>query len=108
GAPLFFNSKFLLEFGGSDFAARKPVLGEVFRQPDVLGAYQRALASGASSEVEADLRGPGTETERQFTVSVSPLRQGRRKIYGAIGVFHDVSKLKRADRVRIDFVANAS
>ena len=29
-------------------------------------------------------------------------------VYGAVGVFHDVTELKRAEKIRIEFVANVS
>ena len=43
-----------------------------------------------------------------FSVSVTPLKSVDGQIYGALGVFHDVTDLKRAEQIRIDFVANVS
>ena len=43
-----------------------------------------------------------------YSLSVSPLKNNEDKVYGAVGVFHDVTALKAAEQIRIDFVANVS
>jgi two-component system phosphate regulon sensor histidine kinase PhoR len=48
------------------------------------------------------------QNKRFFSVSVAPLRKATGVIYGAVGVFHDVTDLKSAEQIRIDFVANVS
>jgi two-component system phosphate regulon sensor histidine kinase PhoR len=48
------------------------------------------------------------DRKRYFAVSVSPLRERSREIYGALVVFHDVTELKLAEQMRMDFVANVS
>ena len=46
---------------------------------------------------------------RHFLLSLSPLRKGKtNEIYGMIGIFHDISDIKKTDQIRIDFVGNAS
>lgn len=47
-------------------------------------------------------------SKRFFSISVAPLRRKSGQIYGAVGVFHDVTELKAAEQIRIDFVANVS
>ncbi len=105
GAPLFYNSRFALLFGGKGLNAKKKVW-EIFKDPEILEAFRYAIHEGKSAAVKAipfDL-----PTRRFFSVSISPLRKGKESIYGVVGIFHDVTELKRAEQMRIDFVANVS
>jgi two-component system phosphate regulon sensor histidine kinase PhoR len=103
---LFFNTRLSLLVGtGGD--ARSQRLWELFRDPGILGAFRSALREGTSAQ------GRVVTLEREgdrsyFSLSVAPLRHPDGRVYGAVGVFHDVSGLKRAEQMRIDFVANVS
>jgi two-component system phosphate regulon sensor histidine kinase PhoR len=108
GETLFFNARFAAQFGGGDFAARRPRLAEVFRAPELLEAYALALRAGETARVDVALRAIDEAAPRDFRLAVSPLRRQDGEPYGAVGVFHEVSELKRAERIRIDFVANVS
>lgn len=78
---------------------------EVIRDADlhetVMGAISEDRRQGAR-EVAFDYTVDGTL--RHFVAQVAPLEHGA----GAIGVIHDVTKHVAADRVRRDFIANAS
>ncbi len=86
---------------------------ELTRQAELLDGVQRALASGEAIHTEVLL---GTITPRSFSLTVAPiLPQGsggggeaRGKPEGAVMVLHDISELRRLERVRRDFVANVS
>lgn len=112
GKPLFFNSRFALHFGNrwneAALRDRRVRLWEMFRAPEILDAFQRALAQGHSREVKAVSIEREGESKRFFSVSVAPLKKASGAIYGAVGVFHDVTDLKSAEQIRIDFVANVS
>lgn len=76
---------------------------EVVRQAELLGDVRKALAQGQTVQGEVLL---GTTPERNFAVTVAPiLANGAR---GAVLVLHDISELRRLERVRQDFVANVS
>lgn len=107
-APLFYNSRFALQFGNQDLGKNIPQrLWQIFRTPEILAAFRKALKEGRSETVKAlPFDQPGGKTF--FSLSVSPLRNTREAIYGAVGIFHDVTDLKRAEQIRIDFVANVS
>jgi two-component system phosphate regulon sensor histidine kinase PhoR len=83
-------------------------LSFALRSPDVLGAIDAAVASGAPVRVEYSERVP---TELSFEVQVSPLRdqsgagQGRS---GAVLFFRDLTSARRLETMRVDFVASAS
>lgn len=104
GVPLFYNSRSELLFSKQAQARKLP---DLFPQPEIQSAFEGTLRSGTPSLVKA-IRFE-LETGPQFySLSISPLRRGKREIYGAVGVFHDVSDLKLAEQIRIDFVANVS
>ena len=108
GAPLFFNARFALLFLEKNLASPGR-LGEMFRDPRLLEAYQSVLADGREQQVELPLFIKGDLVAHYFAVSLAPLRRAADgPVYGAIGVFHDVTELKRAEKIRIDFVANVS
>jgi two-component system phosphate regulon sensor histidine kinase PhoR len=109
GKPLFFNSRLAMLFGNpaglQDSSVR---LWEMLRSPEILEAFRRALADGVTGDVGAIPWERETGTRKFFSVAVSPLRNRKGDIYGAVGVFHDVTELKGAEQIRIDFVANVS
>src|SRR5262249_39137085 len=102
------NTRFTSLFAEQDFLAHGPRLGETFRNPAVLDAFQGAFRQGQAANVSVLLRAHGYPAPRYFTLSVSPLRKDGGPIYGAVGVFHDLTELKQAEQIRIDFVANVS
>jgi len=106
-APLFYNSRFALLFAQA--LRKQPPLhfDELLPSDAVKTAFQEALSLGKGSRVETSLI-VSTGPRNYFSVSIAPLRQRSGKIYGALGIFHDVSDLKLAEQIRIDFVANVS
>lgn len=132
--PLYFNSRFAVLFGpgtvqgaqqDTPFGASQATLPlkERFRVPELLEGFNRVLTEGRTRSFRVRLRTELHATEREFSVSVSPLLlretlefrsqstantnyQGM--IYGAVAVFHDITELKQMEQIRIDFVANAS
>lgn len=108
GAPLFYNSRFLLLFGNQQPRIQGKI-GEIFQDRQILAAFRTALQDGKPFSVNALPFDPPSG-RRYFSVSVAPLRkrQGKDRVYGAVGIFHDVTDLKQAEQIRIDFVANVS
>jgi two-component system, OmpR family, phosphate regulon sensor histidine kinase PhoR len=108
GKPLFFNSRFALLFFDKEHRVQQPHLGEIFRTPDVLHAFHAALREGTAQKANIPLYTRTETTPHYFSLSVAPLRRDIGPVYGAVGIFHDVTELKRAENIRIDFVANVS
>jgi len=75
---------------------------EVFRHRPLHQLVQKVLESGADQSEEVVMFVP---EERIFTVQASVSEKGG---VAAVLVFHDVSNLKRLERIRKDFVANVS
>ena len=109
GRALFFNTRFALSFGNEEALSKRTIaVWELFRAPEVVDAYQQALKQGRSATVNAIPFEGEAGGRTFFSLSVAPLRKTSLEIYGAVGVFHDVTELKRAEQIRIDFVANVS
>lgn len=108
--PLFYNSRFAVLFGAGSTGGGALPLRERFRSPELLNGFERVLNEGTTRTFRVRLRTELHDSEREFSVSVSPLmsREETAKVYGAVAIFHDISELKASEQIRIDFVANAS
>jgi len=107
GRPIFFNTKFETVFG----QGRVPKflrLREIFEDVEIVKAFDLALTEGRSSLPHPFKYRIASGQEKYFSLSVSPLSRSGLVIYGALGIFHDVTELKTAEQMRIDFVANVS
>lgn len=105
GRPLFYNSKLTLLARRDQLKNMR--LWEIFRNNSINQAFTDALQQSKPIILNAlplEISG----TKRYFSLSVTPLSRGNAETYGALGIFHDVTELKRAEQIRIDFVANVS
>ncbi len=82
-------------------------LVELVRQTELLGVVKKALTSEQRVESEVTV---GTVRVRTFAVTAAPVRASEEggTAIGAVLVLHDISELRRLERVRQDFVANVS
>jgi two-component system phosphate regulon sensor histidine kinase PhoR len=84
-----------------------PVAGssllEVVRQTELIEAVRRVLAGETRVETEI---ATGTLRQHYFAVTVAAVRAGETS--GAVIVLHDITELRRLERIRRDFVANVS
>jgi two-component system, OmpR family, phosphate regulon sensor histidine kinase PhoR len=78
-------------------------LVEVVRQTELIEAVRRVLAG--EPRVEAEIV-TGTLRQHFFAATVAAVRAG--ETLGAVVVLHDISDLRKLERVRRDFVANVS
>jgi len=78
---------------------------EIFRDPEIHDLVQLTF-----QEKRSQRRGltPLGQTGKSFQVQSSFIRDAEGAAEGVVLVFHDVSDLKRLERVRQDFVANVS
>jgi len=89
---------------GDNLAGR--TLPSVLRNPELLRAADAVLRDGAPGrEVEFTLHG---SVERTFAARVTRLPSPGPDESAAIVSLHDVTAIRRAERMRADFVANAS
>lgn len=93
------SNKALDRFAGATAVGRTPM--EAVRSAELRAAV-RAARDGEPAEVAFEATREGKR--RNLVAQVAPLPEGA----GVVAVLHDVTKLKLADEVRRDFVANAS
>lgn len=88
-------------------AGQGRMLVELVRQTELLGVVKKALTSEERVESEVTV---GTVRVRTFAVTAAPVRASEKggTAIGAVLVLHDISELRRLERVRQDFVANVS
>ncbi len=84
-----------------------PVAGssllEVVRQTELIGAVRRVLAGDPRVEAEIST---GTLRQHFFAATVASVRAADTS--GAVIVLHDITELRKLERIRRDFVANVS
>jgi len=101
---IVFSNQAFSQILGLDAVAcegRRPV--EVIRQSELLAAIQKVLTGRETVHSEVVM---GTVRPRNFAVTATPVRADGTT--GAVLVLHDISELRRLERVRRDFVANVS
>jgi two-component system phosphate regulon sensor histidine kinase PhoR len=74
--------------------------------PEVSEALLRTIREGADRSAEVVL--PGRPEDQVLELRSSPMRGARGEVDGAVVVVHDVTRLRRLEVVRRDFVANVS
>lgn len=90
-------------FGRKNGALEDKRLSEIIRDLTLNEAFRQALEEGVSADIGLEI--PGIE-RRKYDVHISPLAFD--KIKGAIGVFYDITKIERLERVRQEFLSNVS
>ena len=84
---------------------RRPL--EVIRSAELQSACDDVLAGAGEGELQVHKLEMSLRMGRVFDVNIVQLRDQEEGV-GAIVVFHDISELKRLEKVRRDFVANVS
>lgn len=104
--PLFWNSPFALSFG---FRPENTgvKLTEFIKHPDFVEALRFTIEEEKNYRLKV-FSHTVDDRKKFFSLSVSPLRNSKKKMYGALAIFHDVTEMKMAEQMRIDFVANVS
>lgn len=108
GKPLFFNTRVCELFGGTKPELKKLRLGEIIRNPEIQMLFLKAFQLGERASEQVHLRTALKGEAKEYSIAVSPLRTNAGDIYAVVGVFYDVTEIKRAEQIRIDFVANVS
>ena len=100
---VFCNEAFCSSVGLERLPCAGRLLIEVSRQSGLLRIVQQVLAKRQTLTAEIEIP---TRTPRTFAVTATPVDTGGAA--GAVLVLHDVSEIRRLERVRRDFVANVS
>ena len=100
---LYCNQAFeqILELPQGSSQGKKLV--EALRQAELVSAVRQVLPGGEEITGEVEV---GTVRRRSFSVTAAPVRAAEAS--SAVLVLHDITELRRLERVRRDFVANVS
>ena len=100
---LICNPAFEKLYGRSRIATGTALL-DIIRDSDVIEPIRTALdqAKARIAEVSAPDR------KKQLQLNAVPITDQNGKASGVVALFHDISRLKQADEIRRDFVANVS
>lgn len=90
-------------FGGAPLRGKRLI--EVIRNREFLLLMDEVRGNLAPGVVEFKLDHPA---ERYFAARVSPLSYTAGEVSGFVAIFHDITRLKRLEQARKDFVANLS
>ncbi|MEW6714065.1 MAG: ATP-binding protein [Nitrospirota bacterium] len=82
----------------------KPLI-EVVRKPEFLSLVEQVKQNRMTGSAELIIEFP---EEKYLSVMVSPISYTVGEIAGVAAIFHDLTRLKRLEQMRKDFVANVS
>jgi two-component system, OmpR family, phosphate regulon sensor histidine kinase PhoR len=80
-------------------------LSELTRNPSIHSAFTTALAHNEQAETKVEMDGLGGPI---FDLRIVPLRLDDGNSRGAMGVFFNITRLERLERVRQEFLSNVS
>ncbi len=80
---------------------------EALQEANIELFLREVMASGQEGKREVPLRIKGRD-DRQMEINAVPVYGERGEINGLVAVFHDVSRIKKLERVRQEFVAAVS
>ena len=107
---LFFNNQATLLFSSQ----RKPykseiLLSEMIRNPDILQAYNECLQKGSVIRKTLSIGFFNMDEETSiYEITVAPLKKPNDEIDGAVGLFYDISNIRKTEKIQLDFITNVS
>ncbi|HEV7375650.1 MAG TPA: ATP-binding protein [Pyrinomonadaceae bacterium] len=106
GMHVVASNRMALEiFSGVEGPLETRRLSELTRNPSINNAFIAALRRNEQSETKVEMEGPGGPI---FDLRVVPLRLDEENSRGAMGVFFNITRLERLERVRQEFLSNVS
>jgi len=101
------NQAFRKLFGLQEISSGTPLL-DVVRDATLDRLIAETLRTGKATQSDLVLADSKTNSERDMEISAVPIKDYADLTTGAVILCHDITQLKRADKVRRDFVANVS
>lgn len=80
-------------------------LSKVIQNPEIVATFKTAFNEGVLVSKQFSL---SDQEEKQIEIRSIPLKDENNQIIGAVGVIHDMTEIKRVERIRKDFVSNVS
>lgn len=78
---------------------------EVIRNQKINDSIKEAIAHKRAVKKDVDVIGP---QDTYFSLQVSPVLDDERSLRSVVAIFHDITELKKFERLRTEFVANVS
>ena len=107
---LFFNNQATLLFSSQRRSQKKELyLSEIIRNPDILQIYMECLKTG--QVIKKTLSIGVFEAEEEpfiYEITVAPFKKAGAKVQGAVGLFYDISNIRKAEKIQLDFITNVS
>ena len=107
---LFFNNQATLLFSSQRSSHKKEIyLSEIIRNPDILQIYTECLNKG--EVIKRTLSIGVFEAEEEpfiYEVTVAPLKKSKAKARGAVGLFYDITNIRKTEKIQLDFITNVS
>jgi len=105
----YYNAPMAHMFDQKDEGHWGKKLKEVIRNQTVLEAFSNALQNQTPQFIQVSQELAVDSNVHYFQVSVSPFFDEKKsKTRGAVAIFHDITEHKKIEKIRVDFVANAS
>lgn len=105
----YYNAPMALFFDQKEEGNWGRKLKEVIRNQNIIEAVERAVKEKKTQRVQTSQELSIDSTVHYFEISISPfLDEKKNKTRGAVAIFHDITEHKKIEKVRMDFVANAS
>ena len=101
------NRSFLDMFGLRENPMGRTML-ETVRNPEVAAAVETTFREGSGGTVEVRREAPEGGEARTLAVNFAPIAEGNGERAGVVTVFYDLSKIRRLETVRQEFVSNLS
>jgi len=107
GKIVLANGQFLRMFDVEDVPRGRTVM-EATRLIEVDRAVEEINAVGGMRGLEVQVPGSDSRQAQTFAVNIAAIVEGNQERSGVVVVFHDLSKLRRLEVVRQEFVTNLS
>lgn len=78
---------------------------EVIRNQEINDSIKEAIGSQRAVKKDIDVIGP---QDIYFSMQISPVISNEEKLLSVVAIFHDITELKKFERLRTEFVANVS
>ena len=101
------NRSFLDMFGLRENPMGRTML-ETVRNPEVAAAVETTFREGNGGSLEVRQEAPEGGEARTLAVNFAPIAEGNGERAGVVTVFYDLSKIRRLETVRQEFVSNLS
>jgi len=101
------NRSFLEMFYLSDFPLGQTFM-ESIRLPEVARAAEETFAEKGGRSIEIRRASTDRPETKIFSVNFAPIIEGNGELSGVVTVFYDLSKVRRLENVRTEFITNLS